>query len=248
MHIRDGNDAGPKGPWGFWSTLLFGVAILSITFYATVSLTALYVAHLRSGGAKIEPSAGFDGTLITLSTFVSVPIMLGCIALCIHFRKGPPIREYIGFNAVGIDTVLRWTGLLLLFLAAAEFLARIVGRPLLPDFVVETYKTAASPVLLLVAVVIFAPLAEEIFFRGFLLTGFRSGGLGDIGAVAISALLWAANHLQYDWYDIILVFLLGLIMGFAKIKTASIYTPLAMHATVNLLAFVVTVAYLGSGS
>ncbi|MEN8261798.1 MAG: hypothetical protein ABFS02_14735, partial [Pseudomonadota bacterium] len=109
-----------------------------ITFLSTMSLTALYTAHLTARGTKREPATDFDGTVITLSTFVSVPIILGCIALCIYFRKGPPIRQYIGFNAVDIGTVLRWTGLVLLFLAAAEFLSQIMGRPVLPDFVIET--------------------------------------------------------------------------------------------------------------
>ena len=246
MHSNDSSEPGVKGPWGFWPTLLFGTAILLISFLSTISLTALYAADLTDGGTKREPATDFDGTVLTLSIFVSVPIILGCIALCINFRKGPPIRQYIGFNAVDIDTVLRWTGLILLFLAAAEFLSQAMGRPLLPDFVIDTYKTAVSSALLLAAVVIAAPLAEEILFRGFILAGFRSDPLGDGAAVFLSTLLWAATHFQYDLFEMILVFLLGVIMGFAKIKTGSIYTPLAMHASVNLLTFVVTAAYLGS--
>ena len=247
MYSDDGGEPRVKGPWGFWPTLLFGAGILLITLVSTISLTTLYIAHSTASATKRELATDFDGTVITLSTFVSVPIMLGCIALCIYFRKGPSIRQYIGFNAVDIGTVLRWTGWVLLCLAAAELLSRIMGRPVLPDFVIETYRTAMSRALLLAAVVIAAPLGEEIFFRGFLLSGFRAGPLGDGAAVSLSALLWAANHFQYDWFEIILVFLLGVLMGFAKIKTGSIYPPLAMHASVNLVAFVVTAAYLGAG-
>ncbi len=245
MHSNDSREPRAKGPWGFWPTLLFGTAILLITFLFTISLTTFNAADLMDGGMKRESATGFDGTAITMSIFVSVPIILGCIALCIYFRKGPTIRQYIGFNAVDAGTVLRWTGLFLVFLAVAEFLSQTMGRPVLPDFVIETYKTAVSPALLLVAVVIAAPLVEEILFRGFILTGFRSGPLSDGAAVSLSALLWAANHFQYDLFEMILVFLLGVIMGFAKIKTGSIYTPVAMHTSVNLLTFVVTAAYLG---
>jgi membrane protease YdiL (CAAX protease family) len=246
MHSNDGNDPREKGPWGFWATLLFGVAILLITYLFTIFLTAFYAADFTAGGAKRELATDFNGTVLTLSIFASVPIILGCIALCIYVRKGPPIRQYIGFNAVDVGTVLRWTGLILLFLVASEFLSQAMGRPLLPDFVIETYKTAVSSALLLAAVVIAAPLAEEVLFRGFILAGFRSGPVSDGAAVSLSALLWAANHFQYDLFEMILVFLLGIIMGFAKIKTGSIYTPLAMHASVNLLTFIVTAIYLGS--
>ncbi len=246
MHSNDSNEPREKGPWGFWATLLFGAGILLITFLFTISLTAFYTADFTADGAKREPATYFDGTVLTLSIFVSVPVILGCIGLCIYFRKGPPIRQYIGFNSVDIGTVLRWTGLILLFLAAAELLSQAMGRQLLPDFVLETYKTAVSSALLLAAVVIAAPLAEEILFRGFILAGFRSDTLSDGAAVSLSALLWAANHFQYDLFEMILVFLQGVIMGFAKIKTESVYTPLAMHASVNLLTFVVTAIYLGS--
>ena len=60
-------------------------------------------------------------------------------------------------------------------------------------------------------------------------------------------LIWTAGLLILILkLGMILVFLLGAIMGFAKIRTGSIYTPLAMHASVNLLTFVVTAVYLGS--
>jgi membrane protease YdiL (CAAX protease family) len=245
MHSNDGNKSRRKGPWGFWATLLFGAGILLITYLFTITLTALFTADLIAG-AKREPATDFNGNVLTLSIFVSVPIILGCIALCIYVRKGPSIRQYIGFNAIDIGTVLRWTGLILLFLAASEFLSQAMGRPLLPDFVVETYKTAMSSALLLAAVVIAAPLAEEVLFRGFILAGFRSDAISNGAAISFSALLWAANHFQYDLFEMILVFLLGIIMGFAKIKTGSIYPPLAMHASVNLLTFIVTAVYLGS--
>ncbi|MDD5462939.1 MAG: type II CAAX endopeptidase family protein [Methylococcales bacterium] len=245
MHSNDGNKSRRKGPWGFWATLLFGAGILLITYLFTISLTAFYTADLTAG-AKRELVTDFNGTVLTLGIFVSVPIILGCIALCIYVRKGPLIRQYIGFNTVDIGTVLRWRGLILLFLTASEFLSQALGRPLLPDFVIETYKTAVSSALFLSAVVIAAPLAEEILFRGFILAGFRSGPVSDGAAVSLSALLWAANHFQYDLFEMILVFLLGVIMGFAKIKTGSIYTPLAMPASVNLLTFIVTAVYLGS--
>ena len=44
------------------------------------------------------------------------------------------------------------------------------------------------------------PVFEELFFRGFLLEGFRRTFLGTTGAVVLTSLLWAVIHTQYDLY------------------------------------------------
>ena len=56
---------------------------------------------------------------------------------------------------------------------------------------------------------------------------------------------WAAVHLQYNWYEVAQLFILGLLLGAAKIKTQSLYIPLAMHSLNNLTAMVMLALYLG---
>ena len=103
----------------------------------------------------------------------------------------------------------------------------------------DVYATTASPVLLWLAVVVFAPMFEEVLFRGFLYTGFRSSRIGVVGAVIITSLLWAGSHLQYQLFAIILIFILGIILGIIRYKTGSIWVPMIMHGFNNLLAMIV---------
>jgi len=95
-----------------------------------------------------------------------------------------------------------------------------------------------------VAFIIAAPLFEEIFFRGFLFKGLESSFMGPLGAVLVTSGIWAGIHLQYDLYGMGTVFCLGLLIGAARVVTASIVVPLVLHAVASLVA-TIEVAILG---
>ena len=59
--------------------------------------------------------------------------------------------------------------------------------------------------------------------------------------MALSAFMWALLHVQYHAHEMFQLFLLGLVLGFARLKTKSILTPMLIHLVNNLVA-VLTVA------
>jgi len=85
----------------------------------------------------------------------------------------------------------------------------------------------------LVAVCIIAPIMEEFIFRGVLwwaLEKFISPNL----VLVITSILFAIAHL--DTLHIIAVFPLGVLFGYLRQKTGSIWPPMIAHATNNILA------------
>jgi membrane protease YdiL (CAAX protease family) len=88
------------------------------------------------------------------------------------------------------------------------------------------------------ATVVFAPLFEEVFFRGFLFEGFRYSKLGPAGAIFVTSIVWAGFHMQYGLFQIASIFVLGIILGVVRYRTNSLWPPLAMHVFNNLLAMV----------
>jgi hypothetical protein len=74
----------------------------------------------------------------------------------------------------------------------------------------------------------------------------QRGAIGSVGAVVITSALWTAIHFQYDLYVMGNIFLLGLLIGAARLKTGSIGVPYAMHAVNNLMALAATGLHLGS--
>jgi hypothetical protein len=96
-----------------------------------------------------------------------------------------------------------------------------------------------------IGVIIFAPAFEEVFFRGFLFEGFRYSRIGVVGAIVLTSLIWAALHMQYDPFEMFLVFLMGLLLGILRYKTGSLWSPLLMHSLNNLAATIELVLYVG---
>lgn len=191
-------------------------------------------------------SIGMNGFFIVVATLVTTPLCIGLIALLVILRKGPTVKQYLGLNTVTFRTMFTWLGILALFALASDVLTRLLGRPIVPEFMVNVYETAHFIPLLWVAFITAAPLFEEVFFRGFLFEGFRHSKLGPIGAVFLTSLAWTVLHVQYGVYELSIIFALGIVFGVARLKTQSIYAPLAMHSLFNLLAMVQLVVYFGN--
>jgi membrane protease YdiL (CAAX protease family) len=134
--------------------------------------------------------------------------------------------------------------LLVVFAALADGLTIALGRPVIPKFMIDAYSTAGFVPLLWTAVVLMAPLFEEVFFRGFIFQGIRHSRLGVCGAIVLTSLAWAGTHVQYDWYQMTIIFAGGILLGVARWRSKSVYPPLAMHAAMNLMATVEVAVYL----
>jgi len=118
-----------------------------------------------------------------------------------------------------------------------EVVNQYTERPM-PSWMVDSYKTAGVLPLFWFTLVIAAPIFEELLFRGFLFEGLRYSRIGNLGAIIITSALWASIHLQYELFEVVSIFLIGLLFGYAKIKTGSLYTSIIMHALMNLAATV----------
>jgi membrane protease YdiL (CAAX protease family) len=90
--------------------------------------------------------------------------------------------------------------------------------------------------LLWFAVVLVAPVTEELFVRGFLFQGVVRSRLGPVGAIVLSSLAWAVMHTQYDLFGIGTIVLGGLLLGYARLRSQSLYVPIAMHIVQNIVA------------
>jgi hypothetical protein len=125
---------------------------------------------------------------------------------------------------------------LLTFALFSDLLTWVLGKPIVPEVMLEAYRTSVWPILLWVAVVICAPWGEELFFRGFLFKGWLHSPLGGWGTIFLTSLIWAAIHLQYDLYGVATIFVGGLLLGYARLRSGSLYPSILMHTLMNVLA------------
>ncbi|RAO75950.1 hypothetical protein CA260_15155 [Dyella jiangningensis] len=100
-----------------------------------------------------------------------------------------------------------------------------------------------SPLLrlpLALLVVSVGPLVEELLFRGVLLSAI-SRHVGSGWAIVITAVLFACVHLpdlSFLWYALPNLALLGLVLGWLRVQSGSIWPAVLAHGANNLLAVV----------
>jgi hypothetical protein len=63
----------------------------------------------------------------------------------------------------------------------------------------------------------------------------------------ITALGWAALHIQYNFYGMINILVLGIVFGIVRIKTGSLWSTLLLHSLWNLAAIIAIAVYISSG-
>ena len=73
---------------------------------------------------------------------------------------------------------------------------------------------------------------EELFFRGYALSGLR-GALGKLGAVLVVALAFAATH--YSVHRLVLTLLLGILLGLLTVQWGSIWPAMLAHMMHNAM-------------
>jgi membrane protease YdiL (CAAX protease family) len=153
-----------------------------------------------------------------------------------------PVFKALGLRRFHVLRTLPWiVGLLLL----------IVGLDWLYGFAITFYhlpvQTNDQVVLnagkfepvtayaLLAGSVIIAPFCEELFFRGFVLPGLLKE-LSPLWSILISAALFAVAHA--DPGSFVPLFVIGLALGFLRLRSGSTWASMSLHILNNLLSSV----------
>jgi membrane protease YdiL (CAAX protease family) len=94
----------------------------------------------------------------------------------------------------------------------------------------------------LTAIVIQSSLAEEILFRGYLLSYLRKYGFSQIPSIVLQSLIFTILHItRYsdNWIMSCVLFLFGITAGYFTLKNKNLGTALTMHAVNNLIGVVI---------
>jgi membrane protease YdiL (CAAX protease family) len=240
----------PATRWGFWATLAFSAVIAAI-YTVSQGLAIGVMVGIESGISALGNEEELIESVASNGTYLTVGIIfsgwMGALAIggAILLRKGITLKEYLAVKNLPFKTYARWLAFVLIFLFGWAIVNLVLE---IPDsaWMTKTYESAGYLPLFWFAVVVVAPLIEELFFRGFLFEGLRDSWVGPTGAVLVTSLAWAAIHMQYEILQIAVIGTLGILLGIAKLKTRSLYIPIAMHAFNNLLAMGVTTLYINS--
>jgi CAAX protease family protein len=228
--------------WGYWATL--GWAVLAFFFGQVVALAATVL--LLDMDVSTIGAMAFDGTVVTLLVVIANPLTIAVLWVAIWIVRAPPV-DYLALawptpRNLGIGLI----GLAVLIIAS-DALLYFSGYPVVTPFQVQSYTTATAEGALIglwIGTVILAPAGEEAVYRGFLFRGWARSDRMAWPAIILISLLWAVPHLQYDWTGILLIFVVGLFLGWMRWRSGSTLLTFLLHALFNVESTLETVAYL----
>ena len=229
------NTSSGTARWGFWMTWVWFLVYLFMTqvlLSAAVLLGFAWQADLPLSVSTVRHLADDTQLLIQISLVVNL-LSVPLIALMVWSKKGSSWRDYMAWRWVSIGRVVVWCFVCLLAVYLTGVAHNLFGWPQ-SDFMGKM-AFAGSPMMLVLTVAVVAPIVEEMVFRGFMYGGFERS-LGAFPAVLLTSAVFTVMHFQYNYYELLSIFVLGLVLAWARMKTQSLWTPIAMHAVNNGLA------------
>jgi len=232
-------------PIGFWATL--GWTLLA-------SIAGLLAA--TGVGAALAPITGRTLTEMMLSgrsPIVGVLLIIACIVivavLAFAARRASwsalaylaLVRPRGRYLVAGILCVV--VPLLLMFVHAQFDIRQIVppeqfgagrGRNILH---LQFYLVVLTAVFAM-------PIMEEIVFRGFVYRGFSETRIGVIGTIVITSVIFGAVHINKSAAGIFDTAVAGIIWGWLRWYTGSLWVTIGAHMANNAFAVLLTVAAL----
>ena len=220
-----------------WKTSDVAIGVVTLII---VGFLGILIVHPALSGAS-EPN--------TVSELAIIGGISGVIMLLIAWLIGPA-RYRVSLSSLGlrIPTPESRTQLLLpvLVLIASLAFTGIYGVIVsvlgwdIPESLPEGLDREGPGIIgiLAVIVVLWVPLAEEVFFRGFLLSGLVVN-LGVVGAAIVSSLVFALFHI--DPRIMVPIFVTGLLFAWLYNRTGSIWSCSAAHAMQNAVALSISI-------
>jgi hypothetical protein len=178
-----------------------------------------------------------NGAAISLITFTSSLVLLLTFLGFTRIRTRA-VRLYLGLRLPGLRDLLVALIALAVLLAVLSFVSNRFSDPRAMNFMRGVFTTAQREHLLwflLGAVSIAAPIGEEITFRGFLYKTIELR-FGPVAAIVVTALGWAALHIQYGFISIASIFAIGLFLGATRYYSRSTILTMVLHGLWNAMA------------
>lgn len=233
------HDSQAYSHWELLGTVLWGSLIIVLYIVAQVASMVAWLAYQGRPMSDLA-TVGFNGSALSVAVIGSMVVSLIAIYIVIKLKKGSLLQDYLALKPFDLRILPKWIGVLMLMIGLSTALMYLTPGNQNEAFMVDVYLSAKPKWLLFLAVVLAAPIFEELFFRGFLFKGFEHSVLGLAGTLIITSASWAAIHMQYDYTYIMMIFALGIVLGLARYKTGTVWVPIILHALYNLVAMLET--------
>jgi len=178
----------------------------------------------------------------------SLPSIIFCVGIFLYDKSTSHARarDYFSTDRMNAKTVFGFFGMVMFAYGAAivcqsmliDGMFSIGISPVSEDYLTEEELTPLYLAVSLVTTAVLAPIAEELMFRGVILR--RLSSVSQSFAIFMSALIFGLMH--GNFVQCVLGIFLGIVFGYAAVKTGSLILPIAGHILVNFTASMNSIA------
>ncbi len=227
--------------WSGWDVLRIAVlTILSIFFFLFVITYAAHrLVYPKEPWVEVVRYPG----LIVLAQLLAYIVVFAFMYVLVERERGGHFRQAIRWNWPNDWAMYLFGGMVLAI--GLQIFAHFLPMPKnLP--IDQFFQTEQEAYLLSVFGMTFAPLLEELLFRGFLYP-VLARRLGMVASTLLTSLAFGLIHgsqLMYAWGPVLIIFLVGLVLTMVRAVTKSVAASLLIHVayngTISLAMFYVT--------
>ncbi len=201
------------------------LAIGWICFYVESQFVAVFASFLLGNALTA------DLLILMIAVWGALPVVMFSLGTNWHRLWKPstlPWRTLTVFFVGCVVTVLAADALY------DYLLTLLTGSPLADRSTRALFEKAkeASPWISITTIGLVLPVAEEILFRGYLYDALRKRW-SDATTIIVTAFAFGAIHFQLAQFP--LLFGMGLVLGWARMKTGALRLPVLLHAANNTL-------------
>jgi uncharacterized protein len=222
-------------PWTFREIIL--LTVMAIFLVAFLQGIAIGIARVRFPLVSLNDLA-HNARIALPPQALAYVALLGCMVLLLRSR-GLHFWNSIRWNWPSS----RWLGFLLLGVLLS-FVIKVTSTllPLPKELPIERFfADTVSAYMLAIFGITLAPLMEELYFRGFLYP-VLARRLGTSASVIITSLAFALVHesqLAHAWAPLLMLFIVGVALTVARVRTDSVAISFLMHVGYNATLFAV---------
>ena len=233
--------------WREWAMIIVLPVWVLVSFVAAQQITVGVLWVLE---ALHVPVSSINQNVLT--TVLSVFIYLVAIALTIglpwFIKRQRVTREDLGIHRLPLwkDILMAPAGLVV-YLILSGLLMLIAGA-LVPSFNANQQQATGFAglgqqyelILAFITLVVIAPVAEEILFRGYLFNKLRKY-VPVWAAILATSILFGFIH--GAWNLAIDTFALSVVLCWLRLNTGSLWASMLLHMTKNAIAFFILFVY-----
>ena len=231
---------------------LLGLVVSTLVIFITASVILILIAGAMFGvlaasdGWKeavqrvvhLLPTSDVSGDAIdrmNIIVGVTAYVVMSCSILMVaRFRGGPKWTDLVAWNTWNMRDGFR----LILTLLMVTLLYSLVASSAIEHYYPQAKDWVPTPtgtvwvIGFIALATLFAPITEELLFRGWIYTSLRAL-FGVKFGIALSAALFGLAHWESTHLYALAVFPVGLALGYVRERTGSVAASITFHALYN---------------